>query len=58
MPLEIRELVIRAVVERPVAPATGRGATLTPEDLARLKAEIISECMDRFQRTLNKQQRR
>ncbi len=45
MPLEIRELVIRAVVE-PERP-TGRPA-LQSSELERLKRELVAECLARL----------
>ncbi|ADO69351.1 DUF5908 family protein [Stigmatella aurantiaca] len=45
MPIEIRELVIRAVVGAPPAPGRGR---LREEDLERLKRELVAECLERL----------
>jgi hypothetical protein len=45
MPLEIRELVIRAVVDPGPQPGQGR---LREEDREQLKREILAECLERL----------
>jgi hypothetical protein len=48
MPIEIRELVIRTVVEHdPAGPSPGQLA-LDPQELLRLKREIAAECLERL----------
>lgn len=48
MPIEIRELVIRAVVDPHAASAASGepGLALDPLELQRLKREIAAECLD------------
>lgn len=55
MPIEIKELVIRAQVSetRNVPAQAGSG-----ENLAELKQDIISECVDKVMEIINRQKAR
>lgn len=55
MPIEIRELVIRTVVEPGRAPAR---AGLRPEELEQLKREILRQCLTRLAQERATQARR
>ncbi|MCB0643884.1 MAG: hypothetical protein KDC44_19690 [Phaeodactylibacter sp.] len=44
MPIEIRELVIKATVNQSIG--ASNNASLTPEDLQRLQRDIIKECVE------------
>jgi hypothetical protein len=51
MPIEIRELVIKATVANPQKGTSGQ--LLTANDYKRLKKEIIEECFDKILDKIN-----
>ena len=53
MAVEIKQLVIRAVVDPPKK-ALGQSGTMSPED----RAELIAECMDEIQKMLKREKLR
>ena len=53
MPIEIRELVIRAVVEQPRQPAWG-GGELDDEQ----RAKLVQKCVDEIMRKLRRERER
>jgi hypothetical protein len=48
MPIEIHELVIRAVVDPQASAARTKGAALDAEELAQLRRELAAECLARL----------
>ncbi len=56
MPLEVRELVIRANVLD--ENAQKKGQQISSTDLANLKKDIVDECVDKMKDMLNKKDRR
>jgi Family of unknown function (DUF5908) len=48
MPIEIRELVIRAVIDPHPSRTPSRHLALDPQELQRLKREIAAECLARL----------
>lgn len=48
MPIEIRELVIRTVVDPHPSGAPSARLALDPLELQRLKREIAAECLERL----------
>lgn len=57
MPIEIRELVIKASVVQPLEPLE-HNRVIRQEDIAVLKKEIMEECMTKMEYLLDKKSRR
>jgi hypothetical protein len=53
MPIEIRELVIKATVNKGTRISTNEG--LSPYEIRKLKKEIIEECMDKLKSLVDDQ---
>jgi hypothetical protein len=56
MPIEIRELVVRAVVDEPQAPAAERQAP--GRDIEEVKDQIVAECVAKVMDALKVEQER
>ena len=57
MPLEVKELIIKATVDRPVS-TRPQNETISPQYLKQLKREIIEECIEKVFKTLERKSKR
>lgn len=58
MPIEIKELKIKAVVAPQEKVLSNTQAGITPDQLERMKEEIIKECMSKVKAYLKEQNER
>lgn len=56
MPIEIRELVIKATVHKPIANGQEKG--ISRQELARIKKEILEKCREEMEELLEQKSHR